>query len=70
MKKRISYKLPIKPPIFNEGIVNRFEHSAIIGMWRMGNSDSVISNILNIDLSKVNGIVKLYESICDKEIIG
>lgn len=63
MKRRISYKQPLKPPIFNEGIITRFEQSAIIGLWRMGNSDAVISNILGIDLAQVFNIIDIYKKI-------
>jgi len=45
----------------NERTMNRFQLSAIIGMWRMGADDATISGILNCSLSAVFSTIKSYK---------
>lgn len=40
--------------------------SAIIGMWRMGNPDTVIASVLNIDVKIVSREIKIYKNIINE----
>ncbi len=46
----------------NDGVLNRFQMSAIIGFWRMGNSESVIAGVMRCSLSAVFETIKYYKS--------
>jgi hypothetical protein len=46
----------------NEGVLNRFEMSAIIGFWRMGNKEAVIAGVMNVSLGAVYETIRYYKA--------
>lgn len=40
--------------------LNRFEVSAIIGLWRMGNYESIIADILEYPTDQVKEVINTY----------
>lgn len=45
--------------------LNRYQMSAIVGLYRQGNCDAVICAVIGCKLSDVFGTIKLYRSITE-----
>lgn len=41
--------------------IDKYQMSAIIGFWRMGVDDAVISGIVNCELWEVFNTIKIYQ---------
>lgn len=67
MKRRLSYRtrqaIIDKLKVTNKSDITPHQVSAIIGLWRMGNPENVISGLFNCEWKDVVSIVKTYQYI-------